>query len=90
MLRSLEQSRAVFFFRSHESVRKQATRPCRQVTFLKITVDTRITLFFNMLQLSRAAVIIDLASGVDCNICNLFFSRTNFDHLMLKFPNIFA
>ena len=43
-----------------------------------------------MLQLPRAAVTIDLASGVDCNICNLFFSQTNFDHLMLTFPNVFA
>ena len=43
-----------------------------------------------MLQLTRAAVTIDLASGVDCNIGNLFFSQTNFDHLMLTFPNIFA
>ena len=43
-----------------------------------------------MLQLPRAAVTIDLASGVDCNICNHFFSQTNFDHSMLTFPNIFA
>ena len=33
-----------------------------------------ITLFFNMLQLTRAAVTIDLASGVDCNIGNHFFA----------------
>ena len=54
MLRSPEQSRAVFF-RSHESVREQVIRPCRQFTCFLITVDT-ITLFFNMLQLPRAAV----------------------------------
>ena len=39
-------------------------RPYRQFTFLKITVDI-ITLFFNMLQLTRAAVTIDRASVVD-------------------------
>ena len=39
----------------------------------KITVDI-ITLFCNILQLPRAPVTLDLASGVDCNICNHFFA----------------
>ena len=73
MLRSPGHSKAVFFFRSHESVREQVIRPYCQFTFFKITVDI-IALFFSMLQLSRAAVTIDLASGVDCNICNHFFA----------------
>ena len=64
----------MYFFRPHESVREQVIRPYRQFTFLKITVDI-ITLFFHMLQLTRAAVTIDLASGVDCNIGNNFFRR---------------
>ena len=41
--------------------------------FFLITDDT-ITLFCNMLQWPRAAVTIDLASGVDCNDCNHFFA----------------
>ena len=44
-------------------------RPYLQFTFLKIT-----TLFFHMLQLTLAAVTIDLASRVDCNIGNHFFA----------------
>ena len=73
MLRSPRAKQTCICFRPHESVREQVIRPYRQFTFLKITVDI-ITLFFNMLQLTRAAVTIDLASGVDCNIGNHFFA----------------
>ena len=90
MLRSPRAKYEVYFFRSHQSVREQVIRPYRPITFFfLITVDI-ITLFCNILQLPRAPVTIDLASGVDCNIGNHFFSQTNFDHLMLTFPNIFA
>ena len=79
MLREPPSKADLYFFRPHESVREQETRPYRPLTFLKITIDmiTLITLFCNMLQLTLAAVTIDLASvasGVDCNIGNHFFA----------------
>ena len=73
MLRSVRAKYELYCFSSHQSVREQVIRPYRQFTFLKITVDI-ITLFCNMLQLPRAVVTIDLASGVDCNSCNHFFA----------------
>ena len=74
MLRSPRAMYELYCFRSHQSVREQVIRPYRQITFFfKITVDI-ITLFCNMLQLPWVPVIIDLASGVDCNICNHFFA----------------
>ena len=42
-----------------------------------------------MLQLPRAVVTIDLASGAIVTSA-IIFSQTNFDYLMLTFPNIFA
>ena len=73
MLRNPRAKYELYCFRSHQSVREQVIRSYRQITFLKITVDI-ITLICNMLQLPRAPVTIDLASGVDCNICNHFFA----------------
>ena len=74
MLRSPRAKYDLYCFRSHQSVREQVIRPYRQITFCKITVDI-ITLFCNMLQLPGLLLpTIDLASGVDCNICNHFFA----------------
>ena len=73
MLRSPRVKYELYCYRSHQSVREQVIRPYRQITFFEITVDI-ISLFCNMLQLPRAPVTIDLASGVDCNICNHFFA----------------
>ena len=75
MLRSPRAKKSCFF-RSHESIREQVIRSYPQFTFKK-TVDI-ITLFFSMLQLSRAAATNDLASGVDCNMRHHFFFADEF------------
>ena len=88
MLRSPRAKYELYCFRSHQSVREQVIRPYSQITFLKITVDI-ITLFCNMLQLPRAMSQMTSHPGSIVTTV-IVFSQTNFDHLMLTFPNIFA
>ena len=88
MLRSPRAKYGLYCFRTHQSVREQVIRPYRQITFFKITVDI-ITLFCNMLQLPR--LLLQLTSHPRSIVTSvIIFSQTNFDHLMLTFPNIFA
>ena len=88
MLRSPRAKYNLYCFRSHQSVREQVIRQYRQITFCKITVDI-ITLFCNMLQLP--GFLLQLTSHPGSIVTSvIIFSQTNFDHLMLTFPNIFA
>ena len=88
MLRSPRAKYELYCFRSHQSVREQVIRPYRQTTFFKITVDIT-TLFCNMLQLP--GLLLKLTSHPGSIVTSVIvFSQTNFDHLMLTFPNVFA
>ena len=88
MLRSPRAKYELYCFRSHQSVREQVIRPYRQTTFLKITVDI-MTLFCYMLQL--LGLLLQLTSHPGSIVTSvIIFSQTNFNHLMLTFPNIFA
>ena len=88
MLRSPRAKYELYCFRSHQSVREQVIRPYRQTTFFKINIDITI-LFCNMLQLP--GLLLQLTSHPGSIVTSvIIFSQTNFDHLMLTFPNVFT
>ena len=89
MLRSPRAKYELYYFRSHQSVREQVIRPNRQIAFFKITVDI-ITLYFVICYICPGLLLQSTSYPGSIVTSVIIFLQTNFDHLILTFPNIFA